>query len=465
MSIKTHESSKFNKTEIKNFMETELVDYASYSTLRAIASLADGLKNSSRKVIHTVQKRNITSKTKVTNLNSITSLETEYLHGDQVLNGVITGLARNFVGSNNINVLYPSGNFGTRFEPEASAPRYIFTYKAPIFDKIFNPEDNNVLLHQTFEGTDIEPRFFVPSIPMILVNGAEGIATGFAQKILPRNIDTLKDYIKNYIQKKANGSNDLPALVPFYKGFKGVIKPGPNNNQWQIEGAFVRKSTTKITITELPIGYSLASYTKVLDDLEDKKIIRNYTDKSDAKTDSFEFDVVMDSKTLKLSDDDIKTKLKLIKTVTENFTVIDENNKIKVYNSPENVLDHYIKLKLHFLQLRKDYLIQKIKDDLLILASKYLFVKNITEGNIQVNKVKKVDIIKQLKAYNNIITIKGSYDYLLQMKIYNLTEEKLTELHNQIKAKKAQLSEIQAKDIKDIWKEELELINIETYQE
>ena len=450
---KNIQTQNFRKTEIKDFMENQLVDYASYSTLRAIASLADGAKNSGRKVIHTVQKKNITSKTKVTNLNSITSLETEYLHGDQVLNDVIVGYARNFVGTNNLNILYPSGNFGTRFEPEASAPRYIFTYKEKIFDKIFNKEDNNILIHQTFEGTDIEPRFFVPNLPLILLNGSEGIATGFAQKILPRKLETIKDYIKSSLV-----GDSVPELPPFYDGFNGVISAGTKPNQWNIEGVFVRKGLTKITITELPIGYSLASYTKVLDDLEDKKIIRSYKDKSNAKTDSFEFDVNMDSKILKQSDDVVKAKLKLIKTVTENFTVIDENNKVVVYDSPYKVIDHYIKLKLHFLGLRKNYLIQKTKDDLLILASKYLFIKNIVDGNITVNKVKKTDIIAQLKTYDKIITVDGTYDYLLKMPIHSLTEEKLEELLESTKNKKTELQEIQNKTIESTWEEEIDTI-------
>ena len=450
MNIQTH---KFKKTEIKDFMENELVDYASYSTLRAIASLADGMKNSGRKVIHTIQKKNITTKTKVTNLNSITSLETEYLHGDQVLNDVIVGYARNFVGTNNLNILHPSGNFGTRFEPEASAPRYIFSYKNKSFDTVFNKEDNNVINHQTFEGVDIEPRFFVPNIPLILLNGTEGIATGFAQKILPRKLETLKEYID-----ASMNNTKKPELPPFYNGFNGVISAGVNPNQWNIEGVFVRKGLNKITITELPIGYNLASYTKVLDDLEDKKIIRSYADKSNAKTDTFEFDVAMDPKTLKKTDAEIITILKLSKSVTENFTVIDENNKVVVYNSPEEVIDHYIKLKLHFLQKRKDYLIQKTKDDLLILASKYLFIKNIVDENIKVNKVKKADIVTQLETYDKIITVDGTYDYLLAMKIYNLTEEKLNELLEQIKENKVKLQEIIDKPIENIWREEINLI-------
>ncbi|MEA3387397.1 MAG: DNA gyrase subunit A, partial [Patescibacteria group bacterium] len=227
-----------------------------------------------------------------------------------------------------------------------------------------------------------------------------------------------------------------------------------------IEGVFVRKGLTKITITELPIGYNLASYTKVLDDLEDKKIIRSYTDKSNAKTDKFEFDVAMDSKILKLSDDVVRTKLKLVKTVTENFTVIDENNKVVVYNSPEEVINHYIKLKLHFLELRKDYLIQKTKDDLLILASKYLFIKNVTEGSIIVNNKKKIDIINQLETFDKIIKYNDSFEYLLNMPIYSLTEEKLIELKNKIQDNKKDLELIESKPIEETWSNEIKDIYV-----
>jgi len=110
---------------------------------------------------------------------------------------------------------------------------------------------------------------------------------------------------------------------------------------------------------------------------------------------------------------------------------------------------------LHFLQLRKDYLIKKTKTDLLILASKYVFVKNVTDDNIKVNKVKKVDIIKQIENYDKIITVDDSYDYLFNMKIYNLTEEKLEELLQKIRDKKVELTEIENKSIQDTWKDEI----------
>jgi len=444
---------------VSNFLNNELVDFASYSTLRAIASLVDGQKNASRKILYAVQKKNITKDIKVEILSGTTSILTEYLHGPQNLNDVIVGLAQIHTGSNNIPLLKREGNFGTRHEPEASAPRYIFTYKEDIFDKIFVSEDNNVLIHQNFEGTDIEPRFYVPTLPLILINGSSGIATGFAQKILPRKPEVIVEYINSYIN-----NDSLPELTPWYRGFEGTIEKSTeegDENRYFIKGKIERISSTRFLITEIPIGYNLTSYTKVLDSLEDKKIIKGYIDKS--LDDKFKFEVQMDSKSLKNSDEWILSKMKLVKTVTENFTVIDENNRVKSYNSPEEVLNHYIEVKLKYTEKRKEYLLNKIKENILLDASKYLFVKGVTEGTIIVNNKKKVEIESQLDSVEKIIKKEGSYDYLLRMPIHSLTEEKKDELKSKIHSMKEDLKKLKETSSDSIWADEIK--KIEFYKE
>jgi DNA topoisomerase-2 len=433
---------------VTEFLNKEVVDFASYSTVRAIGSLVDGFKNSGRKVAFTTMNRS-EKDTKVSILAGIIAIETEYLHGD--ISGSVTAQAKNYVGSNNIPLLTREGNFGTRFEPEASANRYIFTAKEKISSKIFNKDDENILIGQNFEGTDIEPLFYVPALPMILVNGSEGIATGFAQKILPRNPDVLKDYLECFI-----ANNPMPELTPWYRGFRGTIEKGENDNQWSIKGTYEKLSATKLVITELPIGYNLGSYTKVLDDLEDKKVIRSYKDQSEE--DLFKFEISMDSKSIAMDDEWIMNKLKLIKTVTENFTVMNEVNRIEVYNSPEEVIAHYIRVKLDYMQKRKDNLIEETKQGILESASKYIFIKEVTEENIIVNKQKKTAIIEQIEKYEKIIKVDDSYEYLLRMPIYSLTEEKMAELLEKIKSNKEVLTGIINSEITRTWLDEIEKI-------
>ncbi len=171
--------------KISTFFENDYVDQASYDNLRKIASLVDGQKNSSRKIIYTILEKNIKDEIKVSQLGSKVAEFAEYLHGN--LDGVIVNLAQNFPGTNNIPLLTREGNFGTRFAQEASASRYIYTYGSKEFFQLFNKNDNAILVKQYFEGEQIEPMFYLPTLPLLLINGSEGVSSGFAQKILSRD--------------------------------------------------------------------------------------------------------------------------------------------------------------------------------------------------------------------------------------------------------------------------------------
>ena len=437
--------------KISEFYNNDLVDYASYSTLRMIGSCIDGLKNSQRKAVFTVIEKNINKEIKVSQLASKVAEFAEYLHGDVSLQGVIVNLAQDFTGSNNLNLLVPEGNFGTRFTPEASASRYIYTYGSENLWNLFNKDDNPILIHQNFEGHDIEPRFYVPSLPLILINGSEGIASGFAQKILPRDPEDIKEQLYQHLK------NNSPILVPppRYKGFSGTImRDHENPKKWEIYGVFEFKNNTTVIIKEVPIGYSLKGYLKVLDKLEDDGVIQSYVDKSE--DDNFHFEVKFKAADLKKYDvDKLAEKLKLVKTVTENYTCIDENNRVKVFESPEEILEHYVEIRLQYLSKRKDYLIQKISEEIRYDVSKYIFVKSIIDGELIVNNRPKKDIIKDLENIDKIIKQDENFDYLLNMRIYSLTKEKLKELYDKIKNKKKELDEIRSLSEKEMWLKEI----------
>ena len=437
------------KLNVSDFLNKELVNYASYDNLRKIGSCIDGQKNASRKVLYTVLDKNIKDEIKVSQLDSKSAEYADYLHGS--MSGVIVNMASKYPGSNNLNLLHPEGNFGTRYENAASAPRYIFTHKSNIVDSLFNPADRAILLHQTFEGNDIEPVYYLPNLPLLLINGSEGVSSGFAQKILPRNPDSIKKLVKDFLSnKKLNEA----LLIPHYNGFNGVIEQGENQAQWLIKGVIKRINSSKIEITEVPIGVSLKGYLSILDDLEDAKIIKSYKDKSE--NDKFHFEVVMSPTDLaKLSDDDLLVKLKLIKKVSENYTCMNELNKIQVFENSLEILKHYLNVKLKNIQRRKDYQLQKLEDDIKLDFSKYLFIKNIVEDKLIINKRKKSDIEIDLDKIDNIIKRDGSFDYLLQMNILSLTEERMNKLQEDIKSKKESLDLLKEKTPEQIWKEEI----------
>lgn len=434
--------------DVTEFFHNDYVNYSSYDNLRKIGSLVDGQKNAARKVLYTVIEKNIRAKIKVSQLGSKVAEFAEYLHGN--MDGVIVNLAQDFIGTNNIPLLTKSGNFGTRFSPDASASRYIFTLGSDELFKLFNKEDIPILEKQYFEGMQIEPKFYVPSLPILLINGSEGVSSGFAQKILPR--DPIK--IKQYLTAILSGKTSRYKFEPFYNGFKGTIEQGENSSQWLIKGVVEKIGATKVRISEVPIGYSLRTYLKVLDDLEDKKVINSYRDK--AEDDNFLFEVSINAKILsEMTNEDLLDKLKLIKKVSENYTVLDENNKIVEYNSVQEIIDHYVKVKLHYLELRKANTLKSIAEAIAYDESKYNFIDLVTSEKLKINKRTKDDIVKDLEKFSNIITKDDSYDYLLGMPIYSLTKERMEKLQMQIKEGKQKMKDLNAKSVQTLWMEEI----------
>lgn len=431
--------------KVTDFFKNDYVNVGSYDNLRKIASVVDGQKNAGRKILYTILEKNIKEEIKVSQLGSKIAEFTEYLHGS--LDNVVVNLAQNFVGTNNIPMLVREGNFGTRFTQEASASRYIYTHGSPEFFKLFSKQDSPILQDQYFEGAKIEPRFFVPELPILLINGSEGVSFGFAQKILPRSPKVLVKLINDRLAgKKWKEKN----ITPYYEGFKGTIVQGDTHNQWLIKGAIQRTSITRVTITELPIGYDLRSYLEVLDALEEKKAIQSYTDQSE--DDNFKFEVVFQSKMLKdMTDDEVLSHLKLIKKVSENYTVVDEFNKIRVFNDVVEILNHYIDVKLTYLDKRKTYQLGRIQNEIDIDESKYNFINAIVKGNLTINNRKKADVEADLVKMKNIITVDGGYDYLLNMNIMSLTVERMKKLADGLKDKKAELSALQKTTVNDIW--------------
>lgn len=428
--------------KIDEFLNSDLCDYASYDNLRKIASCIDGLKNASRKVIFTVLEKNIKEKTKVLQLANKAAEYSEYLHGD--LSGVVTGLGANYTGSNNLPLMTANGNFGSRLLPAASAPRYIFTFGTDELFKMFKREDLKIIKNQEFEGQRIEPVFYLPTLPILLINGSDGVSTGFKQTILSRNPENMIEYIKGKITGKSFQAKTLSKLfMPFYKGFKGTFEEvSDEKNKYVCKGKISRIASNKVMILDVPIGYDYKSYIKVLDKLCDNKVILGYRDLCDTKQDIFKFEIKMTIADLKkFSDDDLLEKFKLVSTFTEILTCIDENNKIKIFESPKDIVDHFIDVKMKYLQVRKEYLVNELTDEIKINASKYIFIKSIIDEKLKINNRKKDLIIKDLEKIPNIFKKNDTYDYLLNMQVYYFTKEKLDELHDKIMSLKEKLKE------------------------
>lgn len=439
---------------IKQFCDNEYISFASYDVYRKIANVVDGLKVSARKVLYTCIEDNKQDKLKKVEALSNRAAEfTDYHHGSNSLVGVIVGLAQRYVGSNNIPLLKADGQFGIRLIPEAAAPRYIFTCKESYVNELFSDEDVPVLEQQYSDDQKIEPKFYVPILPMILVNGSVGLAVGFAQNILPRNPS---DLIK-YINRKLIGQNCNNELLPYWKGFKGKVYK-VENNVFEICGNYELQKG-KIIITELPIGMEYKRYISILDDLVDEQFITSYKDCCDTNKDNILFELKLSpTKYQELTqnkDIDLYKILKLKIRETENYTCIDENGKIKVFNSVYEILDYYINVRLNFYIKRKNYILNKLNNDLKLLCSKYIFIKNVIEETINIKNKSKDIIIKQIENFDKIIKLDNSYEYLLKLPLYSLTKEKLIELKEKIKQIKDNIDLLKQQTENNLWQYDL----------
>lgn len=428
---------------ISKFYENEYANSALYQSFRAIASVVDGFKPSARKVFYTVDKKNITSEYKVANLAADVSSYTEYIHGADSLSGVIVGMAQSF--NNNYPLLAAEGSFGNRLNRSAAASRYIFTKKSPIFDKFFNEDDKQIIEYREFEGKSIEPYYYVPIVPLLLLNGSSGIGNGYAQKILPRKLEDITNAIDNILAGKK-----VEKITPWFNGFRGTVSQ-LEGGKVEIRGTIINEGTT-IKITEIPFGYELNWYLNELDKFVEKGIIKDYKDLSEE--DTFSFEVKCTREFSKQSEHEILDQLKLIDRQSENFTSVSENDSIIEFKDEIELLKYYIEIRKKFYIERKVYLLTKYENDSIILRNKIKFIESIMNGSLIIFKKKKQEIEDSLQKMG-INSISGSYEYLHEMRVDSFTEEKLTKLKSQLEEKVKAIDEVNTMSEVQMWKKDI----------
>ena len=474
---------KEKRVSYQDLIHKELVHFSIYDNLRSIPSICDGLKPSQRKILHYMLKKNITKVVKVAQLSGYVSAETGYHHGEASLQGAIINMAQDFVGSNNINLLYPDGNFGSRLlsGKDAASPRYIYTRLSDITSKIFDKRDSNILNYLEDDGLSIEPEWFLPVIPMVLVNGCEGIGTGYSTYIPPYNP---KDIIANLLRVL----DDLEPLVmtPYFKNFNGILEK-VENGSFVTKGKWEKISDSQIKITELPVGTAVTTYKEFLESLiegaSDK--IKNTTKsksksksiylkdvKNKTKDENSEICFIIDFKNSNdLDKVEVEKFFKLTKTFgTNNMYLFSENLILTKYNNPNDILLDFYDIRLEYYEKRRDFLIKRLKNELTLLNSKVRFINEYIDGSLDINRKSKDYIIQlleknkypklslQIDTDNENESCSPNYDYLVKMQLVSLSSEKIKELQNQRDSKEKELSILQSKTEKDLWKDDLHSI-------
>jgi DNA gyrase/topoisomerase IV subunit A len=433
-----------NEKTISEFLSNEYKEFAMYVVEgRAIPSVIDGFKPTQRKIIHIsnqIWKSGNEKALKVFQLAGKVASDAFYHHGNTSLENAIVTMAQKF--KNNCPLLEEDGQFGSLRSPQAGAARYIGTKLSDNFKLLY--KDFELLKYKEEEGEIIEPIYFLPILPTVLINGSSGIAVGFASNILNRDVKEIIDAcVKVLSDKKIND------IAPKLNNFLGSYTQDPENNKrWIIRGVFQRANTSTIKIIELPPSLTYEKYEEHLDKLVDNKIIVSYEDNC---KDNIDYTIKFTREDLaKLDDEKLYKILKLEETETENYNTLDQQGKLKIFESVTELLLYFVEFRLNYYHKRKEYLIGKSLHELKILSNRGRFIKAILDGKLIINNIPKNQIIISIEELG-LDRIDDSYDYLLRMPIYSLTTELFNKLKEDFKLKKDEIEKLKATDPKDMY--------------
>lgn len=466
-----------NKTTVKyeEFINKELIHFSKYDCDRSIPNLMDGLKISLRKILYSAFKKNLTSEIKVAQFSGYVSEHSGYHHGEASLNAAIVGMAQNFVGSNNINLFVPNGQFGSRLlgGKDSASERYIFTQLNKITRAIFPEHDDKILQYLNDDGLIVEPLYYAPIVPMVLVNGSKGIGTGFSTEILCYN--PLE--IMNYLKHKLNEIQPVQEFLPYYEGFKGTISK-ISESKFLVKGRYEKVAADKIRVTELPVGYwtdDFKEYLEALTENVDKNgkkvtpVVKDYDDMSRDTTVDFVITLTkgkieeLEAVQLDNGCNGLEKQFKLYTTcTTTNMHLFDAQDKLKKYEKVSEIIDDYFITRFNMYEQRKKYLIDTLARQMVILSNKSKYIKEVLDGTIDLRKKKREQVIDMLKGKKyHLKADEEDYKYLIKLPMDAVTEENVAALEKETKQKAEELEVVKNKTIHKMWLDELEVLEKE----
>ena len=456
------------KVSYTDFVNKELIHFSKYDCERSIPNMMDGLKISLRKILYSAFKKNLTNELKVAQFSGYVSEQSGYHHGEASLNAAIVGMAQDYVGSNNINLLLPNGQFGTRLQggKDSASERYIFTQLNQITRYIYRKEDDAVLEYLEDDGFPVEPLFYVPIIPMILVNGGKGIGTGFSTDILSYSPAKLIDYLQAKLNNVPIGPGDVK-FEPSYRGFTGSCQ-ALDEKRYIVKGKYTKLSDKKVRVTELPIGHWTDDFKQHIENLmeadknkKNKAIVKDYNDMSTDTTVDIEITMNEPIDETVQGDNLYNNFEKVMKLYasqsTNNMHLFTDEEKLTKFNTETEIIERYFPVRLKYYQKRKDYMIAALEKELRLLSNKTRYIQSNLQGEIDLRNMKKIDILNMMSELKyDTMDEDTDYKYLLKMPMDSVSEENVVRLLKDKTGKENELSIIQSTSIEKMWLNELD---------
>ena len=433
----------------QEFVNKDLIHFSNYNMERSIPNVMDGLKTSQRKILYSAFKRNLKSEIRVAQFAGYVSEHSGYHHGEASLNEAIIGMAQDFVGSNNIPWLVPQGQFGTRLQggKDSASPRYIHTYLQPYIANLVPSDDFECLTYRDDDGLLVEPEWYAPILPMLLINGCRGIGTGYSTFVPQFNPSVIKEMLLQWLQ---TGTGLDRELVPYYRGFKGTITKDAKGD-YIVKGVY-KIEKNEMTITELPIGTWTSDFRETLDKMASEGTIKEY---SDTSTDTEVHIKVKANEAM-----DYIEKLLTDKIRFSNMHAFNAKGVIQKYETPNEILKEYAIIRLELYAKRREHLLKTLRSKLPYHENVVRFIKQQTEPTpVPDLRRKSPEECDKLLTNCKFEKVKESFDYLLDLPIKSLTLKNAQKHEKDLEDLKNKITEIEKSNAKQMWLNELKSYN------
>ena len=432
-----------NRVPYSDFIHKDLIHFSYYNLERSIPSMMDGLKTSQRKILYAAFKRNLTQEIRVAQFAGYVSEHTGYHHGEASLNETIVGMAQTFMGANNIAWLVPQGQFGTRLQggKDSASPRYIHTYLQPGVRKLVPEADFEVLKYRDDDGLPVEPEWYAPVLPMLLVNGARGIGTGYSTNIPPCDPKVLKKMLISKIT--AGHPLSSTKLVPYYEGFKGTYTE---------EGAVgvYKKVGDEFVVTELPPGTWTADYREWLEKELAEGRIKDFVDTSTDQDINIRIKGIEEAALVK----SLTTKIK-----TTNMHAFNEKGIITKYDTLNAIMSAFWSVRLELYETRRNHQIKALEEQLPFHTNVVRFIVAQCEDTPVPELRRKTRMeCDSLLEQHGYQTIKGSYDYIMRLPVSSFTKEVSDKHVAEMETLKAEIARLQAATAAGLWLADLQAL-------
>jgi DNA topoisomerase-2 len=446
--------------QVSDFLQKDLIHYSMYSNFRGIASAIDGLTPSRRKVMHYFFSNKSNPEIKVAQAAAGTAMKTMYLHGENSLVESIVGLAQEHVGTNNVALLLPLGQFGSRLDPPSThaAARYIFTKVSNISRAIFPREDDEVLEYREEEGETIEPKHFCGVIPLILVNGCSGIGTGFASCVPSHSLPSVVEACKALVR----GEEPLPPIQPHFEDFLGRVEATDKGTSTQ--GLFYRTGPSSVCVTELPVGRWTDSFISDLKEAGEKakfpvsSIVNRSTEAAVC------VEVHFSSPVEGVSDEVLQKALKLEERICNTHMWLhDGGYKLRLFKTYEEIIREHGRERLRLYEQRKSRMLQCLRRDLELSDARAQFMRLVVSGELKLQGKKRAALEEDMAA-RGLPRLKltdardAGFDYALNMQFSSCTEEAISKLQETCAKLCKDLRDLEATSVAQLWLKELEAL-------